>query len=122
MKKSAVLNVTIPAEMLEILDLYAEYEGLTRSGAVGYLLARGLSDESDRTNGFDFDSPFDVYTKEDGETVVLKRSDMTSYKCVEWIMSCGRNRRRETVIVSDKDFKDPKNDELEGQMTFGDVK
>ena len=122
MKKSAVLNVTIPAEMLEILDLYAEYEGLTRSGAVGYLLARGLSYESDRTNGFDFDSPFDVYTKENGETIVLKRSDLHEHKIVEWIMSCGRNRRKETVMVSDKDFKEvTPNNELDGQVSFDDT-
>lgn len=106
MKKYVKTAISMPAEMLEVIDLYAEYEGLTRSGAIGFLLARGLCLESERTNGFDFDSPYDCYTNDNGETVVLKRSDLHDHKVVEWIMSCGRNRRRETVIVSDKDFKD----------------
>lgn len=106
MRNHVKTAISMPAEMLEVIDLYAEYEGLTRSGAIGYLLARGLALESERTNGFDFDSPYDCYTNDNGDTVVLKRSDIKNKKVVEWVMSCGRNRRRESVIVSDKDFKE----------------
>lgn len=108
MKNYSSLNISMPSEMLEIIDMYADYEGLTRSGAIGYLLAQGLCMQSARINGFDFDSPFDVYTDDNGETVVLKRSDIKNLKRVEWIMSCGRNRKKEEVIVSDKDFNDDK--------------
>lgn len=106
MKNYSSLNISMPSEMLEVIDLFAEYEGLSRSGAIGYLLAQGLCMQSSRTNGFDFDSPFDISTNDNGETVVLKRSDMKELKRVEWIMSCGRNRKKEEVIVSDEDFND----------------
>lgn len=104
MKNYSKMCISLPDDMLEVIDLYAEYEGLTRSGAIGFLLAGGLALASARTNGFDFDSPVDVYTDDNGETVVLKRSDLINHKTVEWVMSCGRNRRRELVTVSDKDF------------------
>lgn len=98
------LNISLPQEMLEIIDMFAEYEGLTRSGAIGYLLAQGLCMQSMRTNGFDFDNTFDVITLDNGETVTLKHSDVMNNRTVEWVMSCGRNRRKEIVTVSDKDF------------------
>ena len=108
--KYGKLNISLPQEMLEIIDMYAEYEGLTRSGAIGYLLAQGLCMQSMRTNGFDFDNTYDVITLDNGETVTLKHSDAMNNRTVEWVMSCGRNRRKELVTVTDKDFKEIKED------------
>ena len=106
MKKYSKVNISLPTEMLEVLDLYAEYEGLTRSGAIGYLLACGLCQESLRTGGFDFDGEYDYEISEDGEKIVLKRSDIKNLKTVEWYMCCGMNRRKEQVIVDFNDFKE----------------
>lgn len=104
-KQYTKINVTIPNEMLEILDMYADYEGLTRSSALGFLLAKGLLFESSRTNGFDFESPFDVFTKDNGESVTIKRSDVQNLTSVSWTMLIGRNKRKEEVIVSNDDFE-----------------
>lgn len=103
-KKYEKITISLPSDMLEILDTYAEYEGLTRSGSIAYLLARGLAEESTRSNGFDFISNFEICTKKDGEEIVMKRSDIQNLKVTEWVFALGRNRRRESVIVSNKDF------------------
>ena len=108
MRNYEKIAISMPAEMLEVIELYAEFEGLSRSSAIGFLLARGLALESARTNGFDFDSPIDVYSNDNGETVTIKRSNVKEHKTVEWVMSCGRNKRREFVTVTDKDFEEVK--------------
>ena len=113
MKKYSKINISLPTEMLEVLDLYAEYEGLTRSGAIGFLLARGLFDASHRTHGFDFDSEYDYYITEEGEKIILKRSDLKNHRVVEWHMACGMNRRKEMVAVNSDDFKEEKNNSEE---------
>lgn len=109
-KQYTKINVTMPNEMLELLDMYAEYEGLTRSSALGFLLAKGILFESTRTNGFDFESPFDVFTKDNGESVTIKRSDIKNLSSVSWTMLIGRNKRQEDVIVSNNDFDEHDNE------------
>lgn len=103
-KQYSKINVTMPNEMLELLDMYADYEGLSRSSALGFLLAKGLLFESSRTNGFDFDNPFEVYSNDDGASVILKRKEMNNIS-VTWQMLIGRNKRKESIIVSNEDFE-----------------
>lgn len=104
MRNYKKLAISMPVDMLEILDMYAEYEGLTRSGAIAYLLAKGLAFESAHSNSFDFDTILDISLSEDGEEVVLRRSDLQD-TMVEWTFGLGQNRRKEYIIVSSKDFE-----------------
>lgn len=91
--------ISLPSALLEVLDSFAEYEGFTRSSAVAYLLAKGLSEQANLTNDFDFNKAFDVYTSEDGRSIYLRRKDV-NFSCDSvWCFRLGRNS-----IITNSDF------------------
>ena len=104
MKNFSKVNISMPTELLECIEDYADFKMMSRSGAIGWLLACALAVESERTNGFDFDTPWSVEYGKDGREIIVKRSDIVNGSTVEWFMSAGKNRRQETIVVNDKDF------------------
>lgn len=101
------ISITMPVEMLEILNNYCEYHGMCRSSAIAFLLAQGLCSESIRTNGFDFDSVFSIEVGEDGKEYIIKRSQVTNINENNyWVYSIGKNKQGKECIISSDDFKD----------------
>lgn len=106
MKRNCVkLSITLPAEMVDILDLYCDYNSMKRSSAIAYFLASGLCYESAKTNGFDFDMPYVIERTEDGEDVCFKRSEIRQER-TEWCYSLGANRQGKIVSVTSKDISE----------------
>lgn len=106
MKRNCVkLSITLPAEMVDILDLYCEYNSMKRSSAIAYFVASGLCYESSKTNGFDFDMPYVVERTEDGEDVCIKRSQIVQQN-TEWCYSLGANRQGKIVLVNSKEVSE----------------
>lgn len=93
-------HISLPNDLVEVLDAFADYRGFTRSGAVAYLLARGLCYEVSQTDEFNFNNVFDIYTDSDGKKVVLRRKDVNVDRHnYFWEFSLGKNKK-----ISDKDF------------------
>ena len=99
MVKYTKFAISLPNELVEVLDSFAEYEGFTRSSAVAYLLAKGLSYQASVTNDFDFNNFFDIYTSEDGEEIFLRRKDVRLLDGAVWCFRLGRN-----TVITNKDF------------------
>lgn len=103
------VTITLPVQMIEVLDSYCKYHGMKRSSAIAFLLAQSLAVESVKTNGFDFDSIYDVVTAEDGKEYRLKRKDVQFKNGCDvgyWVYALGKNNQGEIVFVSSKDFED----------------
>lgn len=98
--------ISLPPEMLEVIDSYCEFHSMSRSSAIGYLLARSLCYESYTTEGFDFNSPYIVEQLEDGTEYMLRRADVKTRKpnSVGWVFSM-MNKSKQVVVVSEDDFK-----------------
>lgn len=99
------ISICLPSEMLEVLDSYCEFYCMSRSSAIGYLLATSLSTESFKTKGFDFESPYVIEKMPNGEDYILKRSDVLTRETVGegWIFSMV-NKAKRFVVVSESDF------------------
>ena len=109
MRDYTKFHISLPNDLVEVLDSFAEYEGFTRSGAVAYLLASGLCQHVQRTNDFDFNNVFDIY-EDDRKKIVLKRKDVNLDKQnYSWEFSLGKNKK-----ISDKDF-------VQNEIKKGDV-
>ena len=103
------VSISLPPEMLEVIDSYCEFHSMSRSSAIGYLLARSLCHESYTTEGFDFNSPYIVEQLEDGTEYVLRRADVKtrdpkSSGYTGWVFSM-MNKSKQVVIVHEEDFK-----------------
>lgn len=101
------ISICLPAEMLEVLDDYCQYHGFSRSGGIGYLLARALCEESVKTDGFDFNTPYAFIESKDGEEIVLTRADVTLNTSTSgWSFSMIKSRRgrKDYVVVNDKEI------------------
>ena len=102
-------HISLPNDLVEVLDGFAEYEGFTRSGAVAYLLSFGLCQQAKKTNDFDFNNFFDIY-EDNGKKIILKRKDVNLDKHdYFWEFSLGKNKK-----ISDKDF-------VQSEIKKGDV-
>lgn len=101
------LSITLPVQMIEVLDDFCKYHGMKRSSAIAFLLAQSLAVESAKTNGFDFESVYDV-VEVDGKEYVLKRKDVTfkdGHDIGRWIYALGRNNQGKVIAVSSDDFE-----------------
>lgn len=53
-KKAVRLNITLPEDVLEKIDAYAEAHGLTRSGFLAQAARRQMQDDEQRNRGRDY--------------------------------------------------------------------
>lgn len=93
------IMISLPQEMCDILDDYADFYGFSRSGAIAFLLAKGLAQAAAETNDFDFNSVMDIDTSDDGKKIFIRRKDIKNYHR-SWCFALGRKGK----VVSDKDF------------------
>ncbi len=102
-RNSVKLSITLPAEMVDILDLYCEYNSMKRSSAIAYFMASGLCYESEKTNGFDFEMPYCVGRTDDGKNVYVRHCEIRQEE-TNWYYSLGYNRQGKTIIVDSKEI------------------
>lgn len=98
------ISISIPVEMLEVLENFSNFYGMSRSSAISFLLAQGLCFESSKTNGFDFESIVVSDVDRTGNRYTLKRKDVDA-NIGHWEYTIGRNNQGKFVIVSSEDFE-----------------
>ena len=107
--KKDKFSICLPKQLVNVLDDFCKYHGMKRSSAIAFLLAQSLAVESAKTNGFDFDSIYDVVTAEDGKEYRLKRKDVFFKNGSDvgyWVYSLGKNNQGEIIFVSSDDCKE----------------
>ncbi len=111
-RNSVKLSITLPAEMVDILDMYCEYNSMKRSSAIAYFMASGLCYESEKTNGFDFEMPYCVGRTEDGKNVYLKYCEIRQEE-TNWYYSLGSNRQGKIITVDSKEISELNSENFE---------
>ena len=98
------ISITLTNEILEILEQFGNYHNMSRSACIGYLLSEGLLMEYRKTNGFDFNNEFAFYDEDDGNRVILKRSECNPNRNCEWSFCIGTNKQGKPIISNIEDF------------------